>query len=139
MKCAPAVFHRGIERMIPARAALVCRPLPANLYVTIAGRRTDASPAAGMSWAAGRSTGGVMSISGGRKFYQILYFQVLIAILLGACVGFFFPAFGASLKPLGDGFIKLIKMLIAPIIFLTVVIGIAGMEDMKKLGRVGLR
>lgn len=72
-------------------------------------------------------------------FYRLLYFQVLVAILLGAFVGFLFPAFGASLKPLGDLFIRLIKMVIAPIIFLTVVSGIAGIGDMRKLGRVGLK
>ncbi|MEJ7714007.1 MAG: cation:dicarboxylase symporter family transporter [Pyrinomonadaceae bacterium] len=64
---------------------------------------------------------------------------MLIAIILGAWVGFLFPEFGAQLKPLGDAFIKLIKMIIAPIIFLTVVTGIAGIDDMKKLGRVGLK
>ena len=80
-----------------------------------------------------------MSGQGKKKLYQILYFQVLVAIILGVCVGVLYPSFGASLKPLGDGFIKLIKMVIAPIIFLTVVLGIAGIGDMKKLGRVGLK
>lgn len=74
-----------------------------------------------------------------QPIYKILYFQVLIAIFLGVLVGFLFPEFGAGLKPLGDAFIKLIKMVIAPIIFLTVVTGIAGIGDMKKLGRVGLK
>ena len=74
-----------------------------------------------------------------KKIYQILYFQVLVAIIAGVCVGFLNPSFGASLKPLGDGFIKLIKMVIAPIVFLTVVAGIAGIGDMKKLGRVGVK
>jgi aerobic C4-dicarboxylate transport protein len=68
-----------------------------------------------------------------------LYFQVLIAVALGIAVGCFYPAFGQSLRPLGDGFIKLIKMVIAPIIFCTVVHGIASMRDMKKLGRIGLK
>ena len=72
-------------------------------------------------------------------FYRSLYFQVLVAIAAGVLVGWLFPAFGASLKPLGDAFIKLVKMVIAPIIFLTVVHGIAGMNDMKKVGRVGLK
>src|SRR5262245_3767393 len=62
-----------------------------------------------------------------------LYLQVLAAILAVVCVGYFFPDFGVKLEPLGLGFIKLIKMLIAPIIFCTVVLGIAGMEDMKKV------
>ena len=74
-----------------------------------------------------------------QPIYKVLYFQVLVAIFLGVWVGFLFPEFGAGLKPLGDAFIKLIKMVIAPIIFLTVVSGIAGIGDMKKLGRVGLK
>src|SRR5262245_19246234 len=74
-----------------------------------------------------------------KPIYRVLYFQVLVGIFLGALVGFFFPDFGASLKPLGDGFIKLIKMVIAPIIFLTVVTGIAGIGDLKRLGRIGLK
>jgi aerobic C4-dicarboxylate transport protein len=62
---------------------------------------------------------------------------VLTAIVVGALIGYFWPATGESLKPLGDGFIKLIRMIIAPIIFCTVVLGIAGMEDMKKVGKTG--
>ena len=73
----------------------------------------------------------------GKKIYQHLYFQVLTAISIGVCVGHFYPETGAAMKPLGDGFIKLIKMIIAPVIFCTVVTGIAGMDDMKKVGRVG--
>lgn len=72
-----------------------------------------------------------------KPFYKVLYVQVLAAIVIGVLLGFFFPDIGALMKPLGDGFIKLIKMLIAPVIFCTVVIGIAGMEDMKKVGKVG--
>jgi aerobic C4-dicarboxylate transport protein len=68
-----------------------------------------------------------------------LYLQVLVAIVVGVIVGYVWPDFGASLKPLGDGFIKLVKMLIAPIIFATVVVGLAGMGDLKKVGRVGGR
>src|SRR4051794_6727234 len=63
--------------------------------------------------------------------------QVVLAIILGIVVGTIWPEFGASLKILADMFIKLIKMLIGPIIFLTVVIGIGGMGDMKKLGKIG--
>ena len=73
----------------------------------------------------------------GKRIYQHLYFQVLTAISIGVCVGHFYPETGAAMKPLGDGFIKLIKMIIAPIIFCTVVVGIAGMEDMKKVGKTG--
>jgi aerobic C4-dicarboxylate transport protein len=69
--------------------------------------------------------------------YKSLYLQVLVAIVLGVLLGHFYPAMGAEMKPLGDGFIKLIKMIISPIIFCTVVIGIAGMEDMKKVGKTG--
>ncbi|HTV03585.1 MAG TPA: dicarboxylate/amino acid:cation symporter, partial [Luteitalea sp.] len=68
-----------------------------------------------------------------------LYIQVLIGIALGVLVGSVWPEFGASLKPLGDGFIKLVKMLITPIVFTTVVVGIAQMGAMKDVGRVGLR
>lgn len=74
-----------------------------------------------------------------KKFYQSLYVQVLVAIAVGIALGHFYPSVGESMKPLGDAFIKMIKMLIAPIIFLTVVHGIAGMEDMKKVGRVGFK
>ena len=75
----------------------------------------------------------------GRRIYRHLYFQVLTAIAIGVLLGYFYPETGAEMKPLGDGFIKLIKMVIAPIIFCTVVTGIAGMEDMKKVGRVGAK
>src|ERR671917_1845675 len=73
------------------------------------------------------------------RWYQHLYVQVLGAILLGALLGHFYPSLGEAMKPLGDAFIKMIKMLIAPIIFFTVVHGIASMKDMKKVGRVGLK
>ncbi len=74
-----------------------------------------------------------------KKIYQHLYAQVLTAIAIGVALGYFVPQVGESMKPLGDGFIKLIKMVIAPIIFCTVVSGIAGMQDMKKVGRVGAK
>jgi aerobic C4-dicarboxylate transport protein len=74
-----------------------------------------------------------------KRFYHHLYFQVLTAISIGVVLGHFAPETGAAMKPLGDGFIKLIKMIIAPVIFCTVVTGIAGMEDMKKVGRVGAK
>jgi len=70
-------------------------------------------------------------------FYKSLYLQVVTGIVIGIVLGYFYPETGASMKPLGDGFIKLIKMIIAPIIFCTVVVGIAGMEDMKKVGKTG--
>ena len=66
-----------------------------------------------------------------------LYFWVLLAILVGGTIGYVRPDIGVALKPLGDGFIALVKMLISPIIFCTVVLGIAGAGDMKKVGRVG--
>ena len=74
-----------------------------------------------------------------KPFYTHLYVQVLTAIVLGVLLGHFYPHLGEAMKPLGDLFIKLIKMLIAPIIFCTIVHGIASMEDMKKVGRVGLK
>ncbi|PVZ82165.1 C4-dicarboxylate transporter DctA [Serratia sp. S1B] len=72
-----------------------------------------------------------------KPLYKSLYFQVLTAITLGVLLGHFYPDLGAQMKPLGDGFVKLIKMIIAPVIFCTVVTGIAGMESMKAVGRTG--
>ncbi len=71
--------------------------------------------------------------------YTRLYFQVVTGIILGVLVGFLWPDTGAAMRPLGDGFIKLIRMIIAPIIFLTVVVGIAKMGDMKEVGRIGIK
>ena len=79
-------------------------------------------------------------MTGARKaFWKTLYFQVLLGIALGILTGWLNPALGQSLKPLGDGFIKLVKMIITPVIFLTVVTGIAGMADLKAFGRVGAK
>ena len=72
-----------------------------------------------------------------KNLFNSLYFQVLLAISLGILLGHFYPDLGAQMKPLGDGFVKLIKMIIAPVIFCTVVTGIAGMESMKAVGRTG--
>jgi aerobic C4-dicarboxylate transport protein len=74
-----------------------------------------------------------------RPWYAILYVQVLIAIAIGIALGYAYPKTGAAMKPLGDGFILLIKMMIAPVIFCTVVHGIASMSDLTKVGRVGLK
>lgn len=74
-----------------------------------------------------------------RPWYTVLYVQVLIAIAAGVLIGQFWPDFGKALKPLGDGFISLIKMMIAPVIFCTVVHGIGSMRDLKKVGRVGVK
>src|SRR6478735_7519679 len=74
-----------------------------------------------------------------KRFLGTLYVQVLIAVFAGILLGVFYPKVGADLKPLGDIFIKLIKMVFAPVIFATVVLGIAKMESMKDLGRVGAR
>src|SRR5260221_3262796 len=68
-----------------------------------------------------------------------LYVQVLLGIVLGILFGYLFPETAAAMKPLGDGFIKLIRMLLAPIIFATVVVGIAKMGDIKEVGRVGIK
>jgi aerobic C4-dicarboxylate transport protein len=78
-------------------------------------------------------------IAARKPFYRHLYFQVLVAIALGVTIGHFWPAFGESLKPLGEGFIKLVKMVIAPVIFLTVVSGIAGMRELGSVGRVAAK
>jgi aerobic C4-dicarboxylate transport protein len=72
-----------------------------------------------------------------KPFYKVLYVQVLFAIIVGVLLGIYDPGIATAMKPLGDGFVKLIKMIIAPVIFCTVVAGIAGMQDMKKVGRVG--
>ena len=74
-----------------------------------------------------------------RPLWTQLYVQVLVAITLGALIGYLWPATGEALKPLGDAFIKLVKMIIAPVIFLTVVTGIAGMRDLAKVGGVALK
>ena len=71
-----------------------------------------------------------------KPLWQSLYIQVLGAILIGGLIGHFWPTFGESLKPLGDAFIKLVKMIIAPVIFLTIVTGLAGMRDLRGVGRV---
>lgn len=81
-----------------------------------------------------------MQIDSKRKpLYAQLYVQVLVAIFLGAAFGHFSPKLATAMKPLGDGFIKLVKMMITPIVFTTIVVGIAKMGDMKKVGRVGMK
>jgi len=72
-------------------------------------------------------------------WYKILYIQVLIAVLIGVAIGHFSPTTGIALKPLGDGFVSLIRMMIAPVIFCVIVQGIASMSDLKKVGTVGLK
>ncbi len=72
-----------------------------------------------------------------QPLYKSLYVQVIVAITIGILLGHFYPETGVALKPLGDGFVKLIKMVIAPIIFCTVVSGIAGMQNMKSVGKTG--
>lgn len=74
-----------------------------------------------------------------KKLFSLLYFQVIIAILIGVALGHFYPELGIALKPFGDGFLKLIKMIIAPLIFCSIVLGIAGMEDIKKVGKLGVK
>src|SRR5687767_6748130 len=73
------------------------------------------------------------------KKRNTLYIQVLIGIVLGGLIGYFWPDYGVKLRPLGDAFVALVKMLIGPIIFSTVVVGLAGMGDLKKIGRVGAK
>ena len=72
-------------------------------------------------------------------WYSVLYIQVIISVVVGIAIGYFTPSVGVKLKPLGDGFIKLVKMMIAPVIFCTVVHGIASIGDLRKLGRVGIK
>ncbi|PRD46769.1 C4-dicarboxylate transporter DctA [Sphingobacterium haloxyli] len=74
-----------------------------------------------------------------KNLFSLLYFQVIIAILIGVALGHFYPELGVALKPFGDGFLKLIKMIIAPLIFCSIVLGIAGMDDLKKAGKVGIK
>ena len=74
-----------------------------------------------------------------RPWYTVLYIQVLIAIGIAIVLGHYFPKTGVAMKPLGDAFIALIRMMIAPVIFCTVVHGIASMSDLKKIGRVGAK
>lgn len=74
-----------------------------------------------------------------REFHRSLYFRVILGFVLGVLLGVSYPHAAVAMKPLGDGFIKLIRMMIGPIVFFTVVVGIAGIGDMKKLGRVGIK
>ncbi len=74
-----------------------------------------------------------------KKIYQQLYFQVIVAIVLGILLGKFYPELGEKMKPLGDGFIELVKMIIAPVIFITLTLGIAHMTDLKKVGRIAVK
>src|SRR5207249_4374905 len=80
----------------------------------------------------GTFEGGVVKLS---KLYRALYFQVLVGLALGIAVGHYWPDFGASLKPLGDGFVKLVKMMIAPVVFCTIVLGITSLNDGKEIGK----
>ena len=82
---------------------------------------------------------GAKSPSAPRRWYTILYIQVLMAILIGILIGRFSPKTGVALKPLGDAFVALIRMMIAPVIFCVIVQGIAGMADIKKVGKVGIK
>ena len=74
-----------------------------------------------------------------KKIHNQLYFQVIIAIIAGILLGKFYPELGEKMKPLGDGFIKLVKMIIAPVIFITLTLGIAHMTDLKKVGRIAIK
>src|SRR3954454_22741284 len=70
-----------------------------------------------------------------KKFYQALYFQVVVGLAVGILVGHFWPDFGASLKPLGDAFVKIVKMMIAPVVFCTIVSGITSLNDTREIGK----
>lgn len=81
----------------------------------------------------------VIDVEKNKKIYQVLYFQVIVSILIGVVLGHFFPELAIKMKPFGDGFIKLIRMMIAPIIFTTVVTGIASMKDFREVGGIGIK
>jgi aerobic C4-dicarboxylate transport protein len=83
--------------------------------------------------------GKAQAVGKGRPWYTILYVQVLIAVVIGSLIGRFFPKTGMALKPLGDAFVSLIRMMIAPVIFCVIVQGIASMSDLKKVGKVGVK
>jgi aerobic C4-dicarboxylate transport protein len=83
--------------------------------------------------------GEAAAIKNGKPWYAILYLQVLVAVVLGSLIGHFFPKTGIALKPLGDAFVALIRMMIAPVIFCVIVQGIASMSDLKKVGKVGVK
>ena len=85
------------------------------------------------------ATHGTVQTAGRKPLYKSLFFQVVVALVLGIVIGAVWPDFAQALKPLGDGFIKLIKMIIAPIVFCVVVLGIAQAGDLKKVGRVGIK
>src|ERR1700712_1511065 len=87
------------------------------------------------------SATGEMAAAPRKPFYRILYVQVLTAIVLGAAIGWLWPEFAKNdwIKAMGDGFVKLIKMVIAPIIFCTVVSGIAHISEVRKVGRVAVK
>ena len=83
--------------------------------------------------------GKAQTVRKSRPWYTILYLQVLIAVVIGSLIGRFFPKTGMALKPLGDAFVSLIRMMIAPVIFCVIVQGIASMSDLKKVGKVGVK
>src|SRR3954447_10483200 len=85
------------------------------------------------------ATHGTVQTAERKPLYKFLFFQVVAALVLGIIIGAVWPNFAQALKPLGDGFIKLIKMIIGPIVFCVVVHGIAGAGDLKRVGRVGLK
>jgi aerobic C4-dicarboxylate transport protein len=80
-----------------------------------------------------------MTVPARKPFYKVLYVQVLFAILVGIVLGYAYPDTGAAMRPLGDGFIKLVRMMITPIIFCVVVVGIAKIGDLKAVGRIGVK
>jgi aerobic C4-dicarboxylate transport protein len=132
--------HAGILQKV-ARALRYNRQMLADAQLD----KTNPSSAGGFAIEVFRATDGCCHRALLRNFamttrqplYKSLYFQVIVAIAIGILVGHFYPQTGVALKPLGDGFIKLIKMIIAPIIFCTVVSGIAGMQSMKSVGKTG--
>jgi len=142
-KLASTLQYEGLARQAikQDRETIRCNPShPASSDFADA-RRASPQPSAGAflshPFAFSPTMPGTTVTTVKKPFYKVLYVQVLFAIAIGIALGHFYPALATEMKPLGDGFIKLIKMVIGPIIFCTVVTGIAGMEDMKKVGRVG--
>src|SRR5215204_885644 len=101
-----------------------------------AGEENEAMTASGAS---GNAQGQTPAPTRRKPLYKQIYFWVLVGITLGILVGYFFPAIGRALEPVGESFVNLIKMVIAPVIFCTVVAGIAGMSDLRSVGRIGVK
>ena len=133
-----AAKHRKMDLLAAKAMTHICERLTREISLSAA-RSTMMDPLHPSASAAMTTEAIRPAVRRHQPWYKILYVQVLIAIALGILIGNFCPTLGKELKPLGDGFIALIKMMIAPIIFCTVVHGISSMGDLKRVGRVGLK